>query len=107
MPATSEPLQNTSMMISLALNVVFAFGIVMFLSDAKAQISNPRFCSATPTVVSGAEVAQAGKVRYTAPVEMERPSQLNRSAARPTTTGPILPVVSYIRCQSRVRTHNQ
>jgi hypothetical protein len=86
------------MWISLALNAALSLGIITLLSTAEAQTSNLKLCGYNPMVLTAAEIAQAGKVRYKVLAEVAQPGNVMRKTATPTMTGATLPAVSYIRC---------
>lgn len=100
MSTMSEPLQSKPMWISLSLNAALSLGIVLLLTTAQAQTSNLGRCGGTSTVMTTAEIAQAGKVRYKAIAEVEQPVNVMRNSASSATAGTTLPIVSYIRCRS-------
>ena len=94
------PYQNRPMQISLVLNVALAFGIFAMLPipQAEGAGAGARLCADNPGNVTVFEVAQVGKVRDRASVDVKRPARVIRKAAL-VTSSKTTPIAVPIRCR--------
>ena len=94
MSVASEPLQNTPMGISLALNVLLVIGIVALLPSYKTGGSIARMRGDTPAIVDNSSFGETSKLRASG--DRELPARLLSRALLAKDSGTSAPRVSSV-----------
>lgn len=102
MPQTISPFQRSSVMVSLALNVVLILAISLPLLSIETNTAKTRYCVQTSTPVSSPDLAQSGKIQpNTVSPFVQLPARVVRKSTLPKPARPAAVQVSFVRCVPR------
>lgn len=102
MSKTVSTIQRSSVMASLALNLVLILAIFLPVLPIKTNAAITRYCVLPLPLVASLDLAQSGKIRSnTVRSVVQLPVSNVRRSTFPKTAGPVETHVSFVRCKPR------